>query len=197
MVTPELSPEPSHDSPAPRRGARLWRVVLAASFVGACSFAVWQGVEFFRDERLAPARAPASQVAPDADVPVVTTRPGERGTAGGAMAAAGVETIDADPGELAPPPGARRRLARQYRLGEHRRQEGAYDYSGTMLSAEEHYRKALASAGFAASGDWGGPPAWRTLAFTRGRDAATVSLRTNTADARIVAIVVVVSVLVR
>lgn len=196
MVTPAPTAGPGQDSPCPRRHTRLWRAVLAAAFVGACSFAVWQGVEFFRAPRLGRAQGPATQPAPESDLPVATTRPGG-GLTGGAMASAGLETIDADPGGLTPPPGATRRLARQYRLGEYRRQEGAYDYRGAALSAEEHYRKTLAGAGFTASGPLGGATGWRTLAFTRGRDAATVSLRANPADARIVSIVVVLSVPVR
>lgn len=197
MVTPAPA-EPGPAGPPPRRRvARWWRVAQGAAFVGAFSFAIWQGVIFFRTPRLSPSPHPGAQAPPESDMPIVTTRPGAGLTAAGAMASAGVETIDADPGDLAPPPEAKRRLARQYRLGEYRRQEGAYDYRGAMRSAEEHYRKTLTAAGFAASGELGGASGWRTLAFTRGPDAATVSLRANPADARIVSIVVVLSVPVR
>ena len=194
MVTPDPAASPGPDAPPPRRHARLWRAVLVTAFVGACSFALWQGVVFFRNAPLASAPGPGAPGAAGADVPLATTRPADPLTGAGAMAYAGLETLDADPGALAPPPGASRRLARQYLLGEFRRQEGAYDYRGTVASAEEHYRKALPAAGFVPANDWGAPPGWRTLAFTRGREAATVSLRSNPADARIVTIVVVVSV---
>ncbi|MCY2930720.1 MAG: hypothetical protein NTV86_14720 [Planctomycetota bacterium] len=196
MVTSAPSARTGQNPSPPRRHARAWRMVLAMAFVGACSFALWQGVVFFQNAGLptAPVAGPAGPAGDD--LPVATTRPGE-GLTGRAMAYAELEPLDGDPGRLVPPPGATRRLCRQFLQGGFRRQEGAYDYRGTAASAEEHYRKALPAAGFAPVGDWGALPAWRTLAFARGGEAATVSLRSSRQDARIVSIVVVVSVPVR
>lgn len=193
MVTSDPAAGPDRNTPPPRRHTRLWRAVMATAFVGACSFAVWQGVVFFHNANLPAPPGPGPTPVPADDLPVATTQPGEPLTPQGALAQAGVELLAGDPGGLPAPPQARRRLCRQFLQGKSRRQEGAYDYRGTAASAEEHYRKALLAAGFVAVGDWGGPPAWRTLAFARGPDAATVSLRASRQDARIVTIVVVVS----
>jgi hypothetical protein len=198
MVTEPTPVTPGQEAAPPRRRRRahLLRALLALAFAAACFFAGWQIYVFFTQRTSA---CPARSVPPDSLDPMALPDrlPGPTSSPRALMdnpwGTAGLQVIDADPGDIPPPAGAARRLAREYRMGRLVWQEAGYDFRGRAESAEEHYRKALARVGFRVVSTWGAPAVWRTIGFARGAVAGTVSLRKVGADATMTKVVLRVS----
>jgi len=104
-------------------------------------------------------------------------------------ALAGLQSTDRDPGDIAPPPGATRRLA--FELGDGTR-GGRYDTPATMAEAAAYYRRVLDEEGFRAVGEKTGAGDSLTLVFVKDQARAIITLRKKPSDANIVEIVVII-----
>jgi hypothetical protein len=107
---------------------------------------------------------------------------------GDVYALAGLRHTDSDPGGIAPPAGATRRLA--FELGDGTR-GGRYDTSATMADTAAYYRRVLDDEGFQAVGEKAGSDGRRTLVFVKQQARAIITLRKRPSDANIVEIVVI------
>jgi len=110
------------------------------------------------------------------------------------LAAIGLAVLDADPHNVPAPAGATRRDAFQRRVGDEVQQQARYDVSGTATRVADHYTRTLEGMGFQRVKDGAGPTGRRTLVFSRGAVVATVGLRTNLKEAKMVTVVLTVVV---
>ena len=109
------------------------------------------------------------------------------------LAAVGLAPLDGDPHDVAPPPGATRRHAFRRRAADEVQQQAQYECAGTAEDVVAHYTRALEGKGFRRIKDGAGPTGRRTLVFSRGAVVATVGLRTNLEEAKMVTVVLTVA----
>lgn len=117
-----------------------------------------------------------------------------RALSAGPITPGGIELVDADPLDVAPPAGAERQWSVR-RSGEYGEERSArYRWTGSIDAAERHYARALAAGGFSLLGspasDLHEANAPRSvLVYRRGDEHAIVTLRKPRPDAKIVEIV--------
>ena len=109
------------------------------------------------------------------------------------LSAVGLEPMDADPGQVAAPAGARRRFAFRRRYEGQLEQQARYEFDGPADEAVKHYRQAFARQGLSLVSDRTAPTGRRALVFEKGPAYACVALRKNPGQARVVIIVVTVA----
>ena len=181
-------PPVANDVPDAPRGRRF-RGALCLSFLVVGILLAWRGHVLLRgpDE---PDRPGMSLLEPG------PRRTGSAGVdfsspdalTGDVYALAGLRSTDRDPGGIAPPPGATRRLA--FELGDGTR-GGRYDTPATMSETAAYYRRVLADEGFRPVGEKTGSDGRRTLVFVNRQARAIITLRNKPSDANIVEIVVI------
>jgi len=108
------------------------------------------------------------------------------------LAEAGLVPVDEDPAGLRPPPRARRTYAFRRRLTDQVEQQGRYDVPGDGDAVVAHYDKLLAERGFQKIKDSTDPTGRRMAVYHRQPTFATVALRTNPRDAKMVIVVTTV-----
>ena len=195
-----MTSEPQPDAPPPRLGLRTWAVGL---LLLAAIFAAWEAHQlWFSPEARSPRpEAPTSATRPRVPPPRARTRPAAwlhtrpADTTQSQPASdltdpwedLDVQPLQEDPVGFPPPPGANG--LRAYRVP-----DGSivarYGCLGTPQAAAEHYRKALAEAGYRLLDDSAGEEGWRYLKFDLQGKRTIVALRPNLEDAKIVDIVV-------
>ena len=183
---PEQPPVANDVADAPR-GRRL-RGVIYLSLLGVGIFLAWRGHVLLRgpDEPDRPGMSLLEPGPRQTGAGVDFSSPDAM--AGDVYALAGLQHTDRDPGDIAPPPGATRRLA--FELGDGTR-GGRYDTPGTMAAGAEYYRRVLVDEGFRSVGEKTGSDGRRTLVFVKQQARAIITLRKKASDANIVEIVVI------
>lgn len=204
--------DPPEAGPAPNRRRRVVRTLLYLCLVGAGVFAAWEVHVFWRgpardarDTRPRTFGAGRSRVR---TAPVAIEYPGSEfdddgapadGASGGdgddlsqlasdPLAAAGVENLPGDPGDLPPPEGAKRRSAFQQRTADSIHQQATYEWAGQAPAAADHYRELLAREGLELLSDVDKGPVGRVIVARGGSKRVIVSLRKNKTTSNIVRI---------
>ncbi|MGB2821821.1 MAG: hypothetical protein WBF17_12620 [Phycisphaerae bacterium] len=108
------------------------------------------------------------------------------------FAAVGLAPLDADPGKIPPPAGAKVLYAFQRRRAGETEQQAHYELSGSQEQATGHYTRVLKAEGFSLLKDGADATGRRVLVFEKAGVYATVAVRTNLQRAKLVVLVVTV-----
>ena len=133
------------------RKRRWFWIFYAVVLIASVSFAVYQGIRFFRDEKgsFGPPvfnsvrRGRHGRIGPAAPSP--TTGPSEM--TDNPLAGVGMRPLDGAPDGIAPPKGASRRSAFVRQTGDEVEMMARYTWQGTADQAAEYYREYLSGKG--------------------------------------------------
>jgi hypothetical protein len=175
------------------RQGRAWRSAVCLGLMVLGVFAAWLAARVVRahlessragdrDRAIFPGPATQPQWRPE-DPMEAFSRP---------FAAVGLARLDADPGEIPPPAGARMLYAFQRPRTDEIEQQAQYEFCGSGEEAAGHYRRVLEAEGFRLLRNAEAPAGERALVFEKAGAWATVRLRTNLQRAKSVIIVLTV-----
>ena len=184
------APRPNGDA---TRRRRAWGTALILGGLVAGVFAAWLAGEIVRRRLESSYRPPR----PFAVRPGPATRPepaidGPADLIDSPLAAVGLLPADGDPGGVAPPPKARRLYGFRRRLTDQAEHQARYEFRGTPDAAAEHYAPAFRARGFALLKDATDPTGRRVLVFEKAPAFATVALRRDRREPKMVIVVVTV-----
>jgi hypothetical protein len=182
--------EKKGDADRQRQVLRVW-LYLGLMVVGV--FAAWLVGQCVRSYLISSRQRDRDAVI----LPRPTTRPYRPSTnptdlSGSPLAAVGLVPLEGDPAGIGAPAGARRLYGFRRDLSDAVEQQVQYELTGTVADAAGHYTKTLASKGFALLKDTAAAPSQRVLVFGSGQAHATVALRKDPREEKIVIIVVTV-----
>lgn len=184
----ERRPE-EHGAAGRRR--RAWKTALGLlGLVGAVlgAWLIYQAVR----PRPGGRRSGGLAVAPGAVTQPAWRSGGPAEMVASPLAAVGLVTLDADPGQVPPPAGARRVYGFQRRLTDQLEQLGRYELYGSQDDAAGHYLRVLKARGYRPLKDATDATGRRMLVFMKDRGYATIALRRSTRQGKMLTIVVTI-----
>ena len=175
------------------RQSRAWKTALCLGLMVLGVFAAWLAARVVRS-RLESSRAGTrSRVIFPGPATQPQWQPQDRMDAfSKPFAAVGLARLDANPGMIPPPAGAKMLYAFQRRRADETEQQAHYEFSGSDDEVAAHYSGVLKAEGFHLLKDAADPTHRRVLAFEKAGAYATVGLRTNLRRAKLVIIVLTV-----
>jgi len=189
---PELVADAPSDDRA-RRGREVRRAVLVLGGIVGTVFLAWLAGEAVRAYLHAVHKRPAA-AAIGAGPTTLPAKPPQSlaELIAAPLAGTGLVPSDGDPAGLAPPPGAKRLYGFVRRLTDQAEQQARYEVAAGRDEIVAHYDKAMAARGLRKLKD-ATDPTGRRMAIYRGSDGyATVALRTDRQEAKMVIVVVTV-----
>jgi len=182
-----MSDKPPKDTEAAGRRKQAWRTVFVFSAMVLAVLVAWLGskaveawlVGSHRGSRVAIFPGPTTQ--PFDDAPMSLDSP---------LAAAGLTSFKGEPGGIPPAPSARRVFGFERRLAGQVEQQARYERVGSADIVARHYEAELARRGYEKLKDTVGADGRRAIVFGKRDGWATVSLRRDARNVKMVIIVV-------
>ncbi len=183
-----MSDDPPKDAEVAGRRKQVRRTVFILSLMVLAVFAAWAVGTAVEAWLVA-----SHKGSPRTASPGPATAPGEDAepfSLDSPLAGAGLTDFAGDPGGILPVPSARRVFGYERRLVGQVERQARYEYVGSRESVASHYQAELTRLGYENLKDSVGPDGRRAMVFGKRGAWATVSLRRDARNAKIVIIAV-------
>lgn len=180
-----MSEKPPQDTEAAGRRKQAWRTVLVLSLMILAVLAAWVGGKVVEAWLVESHQGPQWAISPGP-----TTQPDDALSLDSPLAAVGLTAFKGDPGGIAPAPAARRVTGFERRMARQVEQQARYELAGSPGVVVAHYEAEMARLGYEKLKDAVQPDGRRAVVFGKRDGWATVSLRRDARNVKMVIIVV-------
>ncbi len=182
-----MSEKPPQDTEAAGRRKQAWRTVLVLFLMVGAVLAAWVGGKVVEAWFVGSHQGSQWAISPGP-----TTRPGddEPLSFDSPLSAAGLTSYTGDPGGIVPAPGSRRVFGFERRMARQVEQQARYELVGSPEAVVAHYEAEMARLGYEKLKDAVQPDGRRAIVFGKRDGWATVSLRKDARNAKMVIIAV-------
>jgi len=180
-----MSEKPPQDTEATGRRKHVWRTVLVLSLMVVAVLGAWVGSKAVEAWLVASSQSPRGAISPGP-----TTQLSDHTLSLDSPLAAGLLPFAGDPFGIAPAPASRRVFGFQRRMAGQVEQQARYELAGSPESAVGHYEAEMARLGYAKLKDAVGPDGRRAIVFAKRDGWATISLRKEARNGKMVIIAV-------